>query len=215
MAWYNSSWSYRVKVTALAAKVDADLADFPVYVDLNDLPAGFHTNVNQTDARDIRVTTSDGETEVPREVVFYDAATDTGELHFKGDVDSDTDTDFYIYYGNAGASDYAVDDAYGRNNVWTANYDAVWHLNESAGNAVDSTGLGITGTFVGSLPDPRTDAALGNSQHFDGTGDWITCGTSPSRTSNFSVSAWVKPDSLATDRQIISKGYNGTNTQWE
>ena len=63
MGWYNASWPYRVKVTTLAVKVDADLVAFPVYVDLNGLPAGFHSNVNQTDARDIRVTTSDGTTE--------------------------------------------------------------------------------------------------------------------------------------------------------
>ena len=53
-------------------KVDADLSDFPVYVDLSDLPAGFHSNV-QDGGADIRVTESDGETEVAREVVYYDA----------------------------------------------------------------------------------------------------------------------------------------------
>jgi len=82
-SWYNSSWLRRVKVTILASKVDGDLTDYPVYVDLSKLPSDFHTYCNQTDARDIRVTKQDGVTELPREVVFYDSATDTGELHFK------------------------------------------------------------------------------------------------------------------------------------
>ena len=78
MAWYNSNWKYRVKVTVQYSKVGSTLTNFPVYVNLSNLPSGFHANVNQTDARDIRVTKSDGKTELPREVVFYDASTDTG-----------------------------------------------------------------------------------------------------------------------------------------
>jgi hypothetical protein len=71
------------------------LTDFPVYVDLSDLPAGFHTNCNQTDARDIRVTRSDGVTECAREVVSYDSTNDKGELHFKANsISSSADTDF-------------------------------------------------------------------------------------------------------------------------
>ncbi len=140
--WYNTSWNYRVKITTLATKVDADLTDYPVYVDLSNLPADFHTNVNQTDARDIRVTTSDGITEVPREVVFYDSAIDTGELHFKGNLTDASDTDFYIYYGNSGANDYGVADTYGRNNVWNDNYVGVWHLpNGTALTTADSLGV--------------------------------------------------------------------------
>ena len=130
MAWYNASWTNRVKVTVLATKVDADLTNFPVYVDLSGLPAGFHTNVNQTDGRDIRVTKADGSTELAREVVFYDSATNTGELHFKADALANaTDTDFYIYYGNAAATEPAVGATYGRNAVWS-DYKAVYHMHQ-------------------------------------------------------------------------------------
>ena len=135
--WYNASWLYRSKVTVLASKVDADDANYQVYVRLSDLPSGFHAHCNQTDARDIRVTTSDGQTELAREVVFYDAATDTGEIHFLASVDSDTDTDFFIYYGNDAASDYAHTDTYGTHAVW-ADYEGVWHLQSNTA-AYDSS----------------------------------------------------------------------------
>lgn len=138
MAWYNASWGYRVKVTVLASKVTADLTAFPVYVDLSTLPAGFHTNV-KSDGTDIRVTLADETTEVPREVVYYDAAGDKGEIHFKADIDGDTNTDFYIYYGNAAASDYAIDAGYGAENVWDANYIGVWHLDGPGIPLLDST----------------------------------------------------------------------------
>jgi MSHA biogenesis protein MshQ len=214
MAWYNTSWNYRVKVTVLASKVDADLTDFPVYVDLNDLPAGFHTNCNQTDARDIRVTTSDGETEVPREVVFYTAASDTGELHFKGNIDSDTDTDFYIYYGNADATEPAVDATYGRNNVWTNNYNAVLHLQEggttSTGAYKDSSGH-YTGGGTG-VADVATNASaqIGVGTTFDGTGDYIEVGAnSIDATDAFTLSCWLNTDTVGKYSGAVSIGATG------
>lgn len=143
MGWYNSAWRYRVKVTALASKVDADLVAFPVYQDLSLLPSGFHSHVNQTDARDIRVTTSDGTTEIPREVVAYGSSTDVGELYFKADIANNTNTDFYIYYGNASASDYLETDTYGAQNVWNANFKGVYHFktkNDSTSNNRDLVG---------------------------------------------------------------------------
>jgi len=197
--WYNTSWSYRVKVTVLATKVDADLTDYPVYVDLANLPAGFHTNVNQTDARDIRVTTSDGKTEVPREVVFYTAASDTGELHFKGNVDSDTNTDFYIYYGNAGASDYAVDATYGRNNVWNSDYLAVFHFQEAVNNDangyVDSSGSGKHGQGTSMAITAPAGKLAGKAAEFDGAADYITTARILTDTT-YSIAAWCNIQSL-------------------
>jgi len=177
MTWYNNNWKYRVKVTILASKVAVDEVDYPVYVDLSTLPAGFHTNVNQTDARDIRVTTDDEETEVPREVVFYDSATDTGELHFKGDVDGDVNTDFWIYYGNSAATEPAVDATYGSQNVWTNSYQAVYHLQQDpsgngAGAVKDSTANAYHLTPSGS-PILGTGKLSGKGITFDGADDQL------------------------------------------
>lgn len=76
-------------------------------------------------------------------VISYNIATTTeliGELHFLADSLSTTSSStFYIYYGNPSASAYAVSDTYGRNNVW-ANYVAVWHMQETSGDPVSSTG---------------------------------------------------------------------------
>jgi hypothetical protein len=193
--WYNNScaWQYRVKVTVPAANVSASQTDFPVYVDLSDLPAGFHTNV-KAGGVDIRVTTSDGETEVPREVVFYDADTDTGELHFKGNIDDTVDTDFYIYYGNASADDYARDDTYGLENVWNSNYLAVYHLQESvntdAGGYKDSTANENHGTGVSMAITAPAGKLTGKAAEFDGAADRISL---PKLLTNntWSISAWI------------------------
>lgn len=162
MSWYNSNWDYRVKITVDHTKVGSTLSDFPVYVDLSNLPSGFHTNVNQTDARDIRVTTADGTTELPREVVFYNSSTDTGELHFKApSLSSSTDTDFYIYYGNTSATEPASDSTYGRNAVWS-DYKAVYHMQENpTGTVTDSTGNTPFNANVGLDSDDLTTGKLG------------------------------------------------------
>ena len=210
LGWYNPSWGYRVKVTVLASEVDADLIDYPIYVDLSDLPAGFHTNVNQTDGRDIRVTKYNGTLEVPREVVFYDAATDTGELHFKGNVDDGTNTDFYIYYGNGGASDYARDAEFGLENVWKTAYKAVYHLHEAVNTDVggykDSTSNSIDLQGVSMALTEQDGQLAGKSQDFDGGADYINGGdVLDLGTNDMTISAWIYCDTKTASQYIISK----------
>jgi hypothetical protein len=211
MAWYNASWLYRVKVTVLATKVDVDCTDFPVYVNLNNLPAGFHTHCNQTDCRDIRVTTSDEVTEVPREVVFYTAASDTGELYFKGNIDSDTDTDFYIYYGNAAATEPAANATYGKYNTWNSNYKAVWHLpNGSSLTTTDSTSNQVTGTAANASAHAGkiTGGAdlTGSSSHIS------TSGAAAITSNKLTVSCWVAPD-VTTRGDLVTRWGNGGDAQ--
>jgi len=173
MSWYNSSWKYRVKITVDHSKVGSDLTDFPVYVDLSTLPSGFHTNV-KSDGGDIRVTRSDGTTECPREVVFYDSTNDKGELHFKANsLSSTTDTVFYIYYGNSSASDYATDATYGAENVWN-DFLGVLHCNESSSPLMDSSGNGLDATQNGAPTYGVTAGMIGNGVHGDGVDDGFT-----------------------------------------
>ena len=61
-----AGWAYRKKITIENGQVDADLSDFPVYVDLANLGADFHANVSDANGGDIRVTAGDGVTELPR-----------------------------------------------------------------------------------------------------------------------------------------------------
>ncbi|GAG49321.1 unnamed protein product, partial [marine sediment metagenome] len=82
--WYNASWGYRKKITIDYTKVDANLTNFPVYVNLANLGSDFFSNV-KGDGGDIRITKSDGTTELPREIVAINTGAETGEIHFKAD----------------------------------------------------------------------------------------------------------------------------------
>ncbi len=205
--WFNFDWNYRVKVTVQNSKVDVNLTDFPVYVDLSDLPAGFFTNV-KNDGSDIRVTQADGTTEQAREIVTITTGSSIGEIHFKASsLSSSTDTDFYIYYGNAGASEPAEDATYGRENTWNSDYIAVWHLQESADGTVDeyldSTSNDNDGTG-GDGNSPNTpvqiDGKIAKGQDFidSPSFDFIKVPDSASLvfSSGFTFSAWVWPDEV-------------------
>lgn len=203
--WYNASWLYRVKITVPAANINSTLTDFPVHVKLDDLPSGFHANT-RIDAQDIRVTTSDMTTEVPREVVDYDATSDVGEMHFKApSLSSSVDTDFYIYYGNASANDYAIDATYGAENVWTNDYAAVYH---GVNNGVDSTSNDNDMTANGNATiDATSGSPFAGHMVFDGTGDYYSIGSLSGGFSGgtaMTVSAWYYLDSLTGDGAIFS-----------
>lgn len=167
----DGNWTRRAKLTIDNTKVSGDLTNFPVYVDLNDLPATFFDNL-QSAGQDLRVTYNDDKTEMPCEVVAVDTTGDTGELHlvFEEKLFSDHDMEFYIYYGNSGASAYANTHTYGRDNVW-GQYSAVYHFQS---DVTDSTGNYSAGTERGN-PAIAT-FGLGKGYQFDGSGDGLDLG---------------------------------------
>ncbi|KKL95613.1 hypothetical protein LCGC14_1852840, partial [marine sediment metagenome] len=198
--WYDPSWGYRVGITSQSVKVNEAITT--AYVDLSKLPAEFHTNVNAGGV-DIRVTKADGTTEVAREVVFYDAGTDTGELHFDcTGIQTGSDVVWYIYYANAGASDYAIDATYGAENAWDASYQLVSHLQESF---LDSTDNDNDGANTNS-----TDIAgkLGRGRDFNNNAD-INYGNNASieLTDKMTWSVWAKPEALEAQDVFFFKGH--------
>ncbi len=128
--WYNASWGRRIKITVDNSQVLEGLTDFPVYVDLGDLPTSFFDNT-ESDGRDIRITEANGTTELPYDLTVFNPSTDTGELHFKADLSSTTDTEFFIYYANSSAPQHLPGDTYGSRNVWTNSYSLRYALDDS------------------------------------------------------------------------------------
>jgi len=157
-------------VTIAAAQVTADHANFPVYIDLSDMPAEFWSTV-ANGGGDIRVFASDGTTERAREVVSCDTATDTGELHVLIPfLSSSSDTVIQIHADGTSSEPAFTDPVRGRNAVWSGAAH-VWHLKESSGTtSADSTG-NQDGTYSGGLP---TAASIGQS--FDGVDDHVELG---------------------------------------
>ncbi|PSO45766.1 MAG: hypothetical protein BRC25_00975, partial [Parcubacteria group bacterium SW_6_46_9] len=210
-SWYDSSWNYRQKITIASSQVDSNLTDFPVYVDLATMSSGFFSNV-QSDGGDIRITQSDGTTEVARDVVSIDTASSTGELHFKASsVSSTSDTEFYVYYGNSGASNYTETATYGAENVWTNSQAGVWHLGEETGDAIDSTSNNNDGTPKNSVTQ-GVSGQVGQAYEFDGDDDHVKIDSgSVSLSQPVSMSIWVFQDAGSGFNTYLAKNADGDN----
>jgi hypothetical protein len=124
----------RATVTVDKDQVGATLTNFPVYVDLSDLPStGFWDTVDSAGG-DIRVTQSDGSTRVALEVdtILFNTGTETGHIWFDGSsISSSVDTVFYIYWDNSTAVQPAADSTYGSENVWNSDIKmrlAMWTI---------------------------------------------------------------------------------------
>lgn len=183
--WYSESWTRRVKVTVDHSWVAENLTDFPIYINLASLPAGFFSAV-KSDGGDIRITKTDGVSEVPFDLVNIDTSAKTGELYVKGDLLTASDTSFYIYYGNAGASAYSVSSTYGRNKVWDNGYLAVYHLNTLTDSSGNNHNLSISGTLS------NITGKIGNGMNMNGGGTLTTL--SPiSVSGDLTFQLWLNP----------------------
>lgn len=180
--WNATDWTTYDTITIKADQVDATLTDFPVYVDLANLSNDFWSTTPSDSrfvAHDIRVTTDDASpVELPREIVAASSAAKTGEIHFKANsISSSVNTTFRIYYNGTNYLDYASDDTYGAENVWTNDYVGVWHLGEdgntTTGGYRDSTSFGNHGTGVSMTGASNVSGQVGVSQNFNGTSNQI------------------------------------------
>lgn len=200
-----ADWGYRVQVTINSSHAGGIIGDFPVSVNLSAMPAGFWNNIN-TDGSDIRVTTSDGDTLVPIEISTIDAVNNRGRLYFKGAISNTANTIYYVYFGNASATAFAVTDTYGRNNVWVNQFNtrAVFHTDgHNTSTVTDSTGNGFTGTITGN-PSTTIDATMGRVLDLNGTSQWISIpGAIIDRTTSYSVSTHVYSRSTTSSRQCF------------
>jgi len=220
-------------VTIDNTKVDATLTDYPLYVDLSDMPANFWSTV-AAGGGDIRVYEADGITELAREVVYCDTATDTGELHIKvPSVSGTVDTVVKIDVDGI-RSDYGVAATYGRNAVWSNGFQAVFHLQEdpttSAPQFADSTGNGRNLTAQGSMTsgDSVAGKLSGKGIDFDGINDALRntawtwgggavtlTGWNKSRTPN-QGSDWVGFNASSTLNRFSNHGpWSDGNWYWD
>ncbi|MBN2077824.1 MAG: DUF2341 domain-containing protein [Spirochaetes bacterium] len=200
--WYDPAWQYRKRITVQSAKVADDLLSFPVYLRLDDLGAEFFNRV-KPDGSDIVVTAGNGRTRLPREVAAINTGMQRGEVWFLAPaLLMGQDVSFYVYYGNASATE-ANDPA-----VWGNNYAGVWHLTDNV-NPTDSSPNFNHGIFAGT-PAP-TAGQMGGAVTFNGTTDYVEIPSSATLdiAGDVTVSAWFKP-ALGTEPEmpVLSKRFN-------
>ena len=199
---FPDDWSKRFKITIPSGAINGDLLDYPIVFDLSRAPAGFHTVMAAQGTGCIRVAKADGVTQVPREIAWYDAAADKGELHFNsgGTLLSGSDNHFWIYYDNTNAAEPT--DTMSAIYVWyqTITFQAVYHLAEAANTT--SQGYKDSGAFTRHATGVSISADVtgffgGTSPDLDGTADKLTTGLASSNfltTTTGSVFTVAKTD---------------------
>lgn len=167
MAWL-TGYTYRKKLTIDNTKVDATLTDFPALVKLDNV--NFDFTLPKSDGSDIRFTSSDGTTLLKYERERHDDVAELAEYHTKiPSINSSIDTDFYIYFGNASASD--GEDAI---NVWDSNFLLVTHLYDVTTSTVKNSVDGVSLSKSGVDNPLETNGEVYKAQDF--SGDHINIG---------------------------------------
>ncbi len=215
-AWYDTSWSYRKKITINSSQVEADLDNFPVLI--NTIDDDFK-HVAKSDGGDIRFTKSDGISEIPRGIEYFNKS--AGELvaWVKVDVKGGSDVDIYVYYGNPDASEPAANSTYGSEKVWDGNFKMVQHLQEDPTDPnpafKDSTSNDNDGSNWGSMTS--SDQVIGQidgSIDFDGINDRIYLGSIGTLSNNtFSISVWVKVPNAWPRQEMVWGAITGTSDE--
>lgn len=175
MGWYNTDWEFRRKITVSPDNIDANLTDHPLLLTETNFPDVFFFHVKSNGA-DIVATKADGTTKLKRELVGIDVANGTMELWVKTDLSATVDTEIYIYYGNAAATETDDDE------TWDNDFEVIYHLNENPsvvnGPPIhDSTSHGRNGTTHGTmLTEDLVAGIIGKCLDFDGGDDRISIG---------------------------------------
>lgn len=201
MAWYNASWLYRFKVTSDQTLVDEAIDN--VYYQLANAPAAFWTHV-RSDGGDIRVTLSDEVTEVAREVSGFSVGLTAGSLYFKATgLSASVNTDYYVYYGNAAATEPSAGSTFGKNNVWTS-LTCVFHLDESGSPAVCSK-TGTSAAQTGGVGFAAIGKLRGSCDFAGGDDELVAGNTFGITAAALTLSAWINPDAAPHDGSICGK----------
>ena len=205
--WWDGDWNYRKKITIESDEVDDDLTNFPVLINLaSDTGLADHA---QNDGDDIAFADQSG-TQLDHEIESFNGATGALVAWVRIPLLSgSTDTDIYMYYGNAGCS--SQEDTTGA--VWeNGDYDGVWHLSEGGtGTRFDSTSNNNDGTPTSYDGDEATTGKIDGADDFDGLNDYISAtDNSIDLSGDFTLECWVCPGFInpGTNEPFLSKDFN-------
>jgi hypothetical protein len=158
--WWDTNWNEFVYIYIKKENIQTELTDYPVLVVINSTLGARCNNGNS-----IRFLAMDNSTEYPYEIERWNSSGDSFVYVKIPTVYAHKDTPFIMYFNNSGATDNETPPA-----VWTNNYTAVWHFNESSGTIIDSLGnydLTNNGaTYV-------HNSHIGGGYSFDGINDYM------------------------------------------
>ncbi|MHA1908690.1 MAG: DUF2341 domain-containing protein, partial [Candidatus Thorarchaeota archaeon] len=209
--WHIPSFQYRMQLTVPAAQVDADVNNFPMGVNFAD--ADFQTKV-QADGDDF-VFVQNGIV-LSHEIERFESGTGRLVAWVEANLSSTVSNTIWLYYGNP-----VVGSTESPGDLWSNNYESVWHLSESVTNEAsgaahyDSTFNNYTGTQNGNGITSGIINSFGAA--FDGN-DWIVIDSTEelNPSGDVTLSGWFYigspfDSSSTTSMMLMEKYLNGDN----
>lgn len=199
--WYRAlPWTRRLTLTIDAAAVSTNLLDERVLVHLTepDLTANA-----QVDGSDIRFTAADGTTPLPHDIESFDHGAGVLSAWVRVPVvSSSTDTTIHLLYGAADAP--SQEDP---RTAWSGT-TAAWLLGRDPSGAAPTLDDAAPGNHDGlALGNPTLAASpSGPAIDLDGTTDRLEAAPFDFSAAPFSVAAWFRADTVASDAVIVSQG---------
>lgn len=205
---FGEGWERRCAITINHNAIDSTLTDFTCVFNAQSLPAEMLNTSSGNECVDGGgdvVFTSDAAGITRLSVDVRQCHPTAGGVGAYANIavkvpvlSSSVDTSIYIWYRKPGASQPAVDVAYGRYDAYDSNYACVLPLDESGtgavGEYVDRTSNAKHarggGGDVADVPS-RVDGTVYKGQQFDGVSDWIALG-SVLTTGDFTVHGLMK-----------------------
>ena len=201
-AWLDTDYTNRVAITIDSAQVSSTLTNFPVYIDLSDLPAAFFSAI-QADGDDIRASDAGHTATRHIDTVRIDTSGQTGEIHvLLPTVSSSVSTVFYLYYNCASCGAYSTPE-----DVWDAtgaNFMAVYHM-DADGNLAQPSATGVAAIDADSANQESGDSVagkMGNAIDYDGSNEYNSVPQSDAATylqpdTSMTMSAWFAADDFS------------------
>ncbi|MDY6933575.1 MAG: DUF2341 domain-containing protein [Spirochaetota bacterium] len=209
--WWDSSWSYRNRISITEEAHNGDLTDFQINMFFDSSNLNFD-HVSSNDGDDIRFTYYDTINHEEIEINYWIETWNNGleETSIWVNVPlipSGGETMLYLYYGNQSAEAVSDFDCTFTKDFDTPGLVGLWHMDEGSGNTIgDSSGNNNTGTnhyagWVGADGGRWGDSSIGfsngDSLDFDGGSDYVLV---PDNSSldlmDITIEAWCNPDDL-------------------
>ena len=147
----DSNWNMRIAVAVQSSKVPSNQANYPILLTHVNVGNGTDSMFDadglypaNADGGDIRVTSDEaGVSELAVDIVYFlrnnNPTLGRLEMHVKHpNVLSASNTTVYVWWNNSGATMPLASATYGSENVWTNNYDAVYHCQETNPSGANS-----------------------------------------------------------------------------
>jgi len=196
--WWDLDWSYRKLITLNHNQVPSDQTNIPLLLNITDTEL---RDTAQSDGDDIAFTDVSGY-KLNHQIEKYTAVTGAFITWINvTSLSSSSDTQIYMYYGNSECS--SQQNPHG---VWDSNYLGVWHLNETSGTILDSSGNGKSGTLTGATYG--VDGKISKSISFDGSADYIDI--TIAIPSTVTISSWAKSTTSGLSDMLWCIGNTGT-----